>query len=228
LPFVLLGVFTVLVVGAIALSLSSAPPLAQQQLQNAAQATMAAPGFSLALSSSVTTSANSGQPSGTVRLLVLYRAPEAVEETEQGPPGESAAVIVIGDRRYQASDSHWTALAPSPGVGALLVKSLMTPLQAAAKASDVTRQGDLYRFSTNDVDHVVRTLLSVGTTPLSSPRLNAVVHGGYLTHEQITALVAHQRLDLELAFSSIGTAPPVRVPSTLAPAVGVPGTSSTP
>jgi hypothetical protein len=231
LPFVLLGLFAVLVVGAIVLSLASAAPLAQQQLQDAAHATMAAPSFSLTVTSSVTNptpSSAGGQPVGTVQLLVLYRAPDAVEETERGLPGQSASVIVIGDRRYRATDGHWTALPPSAGVGALVVKSLMTPLQAATKASDVTGRGDVYRFGTNDLPQVVRSLLAVGTTPLSAPRLTAVVRGGYLTQERITALVSDQRLDLDLEFSAIGSAPPVRVPSSLGPALSPPGASSAP
>jgi hypothetical protein len=47
---------------------------------------------------------------------------------------------------------------------------------------------------------------------LSSPRLTAVVRGGALREETITAVVANQRLEVNLIFSAIGTAPPVTAP----------------
>ena len=232
LPFVLLGVFAVLVVGAIALSLATAPPLAQQQLQHAAKATMAAPSFVLTVTDSVTnlqpSSSPNLQPSGTQTLHVVYQAPDSVQETELGPGGQSASVIVVGDRRFRASDGHWTELPPSPGLGTLAVASIMAPLHAAANATDVTRQGDLYRFGGNDVDTLVRNLLAVGTSPLVSPSLTAVVSGGYVTHQRVTAVVGRQRLSLDLAFSAIGTAPAVEVPAHAQAQAPVSGAPSTP
>jgi uncharacterized protein YejL (UPF0352 family) len=231
LPFILLAVFGVLVIGAIALSLTTAPPLAQQQLQRAAKTTMAAPSFVLVITDSVSnqpgSSAQNTQPPGTQTLHVVYQAPDSVQETELGPGGQSASVIVIGDRRFRSSDGTWTELPPSPGLGTLAVASIMTPLQAAANATDVTRQGDLYTFGATNVDALVSNLLAVGTAPVSSASLTAVVSGDYVTHQTVTAVVGGQRLTLDLAFSDFGTAPAIEVPphaQTQAPASGAPAT----
>ena len=119
LPFVLVGVFTILLVGAIALSLSTAPPLDEQQLHIAATATLDASGFVVVDTNSITSPGSTSPVPGseTVVVHVLYQAPDAIEESEVGPGGQTGAVILIGARRFRESGSQWTELSASPGVG---------------------------------------------------------------------------------------------------------------
>jgi hypothetical protein len=231
LPFILVGIFTVLLVGAIALSLATAPPLDEQQLHVAAAATLNASGFVVVDTNSVTSPGATALAPGseTVVVHVLYRAPDAIEETEMGPGGQTGAVILIGARRFRESGSQWTELAPSPGVGAQVVKTIRSPLQAAAGAAVVTRQGDLYRFVPRGLDRFLTSVLGVRPSQLSSPLLTAEVGGEFLSHERISALVGRQRLTVDLAFSDVGSAPPVVAPPTSSLAPGAtPGATVTP
>ncbi|HEY5025438.1 MAG TPA: hypothetical protein VII76_10725 [Acidimicrobiales bacterium] len=226
LPFVLLGAFTILVAGGVALSLSSAQPLAEEQLRMAAQTTMSASGFILKDINSVTTvtspgaSAAGGAPVGTVAFLVVYQAPTSVEETEVDRNGGNASVIVVGDRGFRKTGSQWTELAATTGLGARAVGTIMSPLRGAAGATGVSRRGDRYRFSPADLHQLLRTVLGVTTSRLSSPQLTAVVRDGAVTGEVITAVVGRQRLEVDLAFSAIGSAPPVKAPRSFVAAAG--------
>ena len=214
LPFVLVGAFAVLLLGGIALSLWSAPPVAQQQLQDAARATISASGFALKDTNSVTVVGQSQtiHPAGSVEFLVLYQAPASVQETEVESNGATAAVVLIGDRRFRKSGASWIELPPSKGLGARAVTTILAPVQGAVHATRVTRRGDVYGFVPKDLDTLLTTVLDVAPSRLSSPRLTAVVHGGELTGETITAVVANQRLEVDLIFSAIGSAPPVTAP----------------
>ncbi len=217
LPFILVGTFVVLLVGGIALSLSSSPPLAQQQLQSAAQATMSASGFILKDTNSVLSTqpganAAAGTPKSVV-FLVVYEAPASIEETEVDPNGSDASVIAIGDRGFRKTGSQWTAFASSKGLGARAAATILSPLQGAAGATQVTQRGQVYEFVPSDFHKLLSQVLGVSTTQLSSPRLTAEVRGGELTRETITAVDAHDRLVVDLVFSAIGSAPPVRAPA---------------
>jgi len=225
LPFVIVGVFTILLVGAIVLSLSTAPPLDEQQLHVAATATLNASGFVLVDTISVTSPGSAAPAPGsqTVVVRALYQATDAIEESEVGPGTQSAAVIVIGARRFRESGSQWTELPPSPGAGTAVVKTVRLPLQAAAGAVEATRHGDLYHFVPAGLERFLASVLGVRPSQLSSPRLTAEVRGEFLTHERITALVGRQRLTVDHEFSDIGSAPPVVAPPTSSL---VPGRSS--
>jgi hypothetical protein len=218
LPFVLVGLFAILVVGGIALSLSSAPPLDEQELHNAATATMAASGFALVVTTSITSPSSSassperGPSAGTAIVRVLYQAPDSVQESEVGSDGQTASVILIGARRFQRSGSQWIELSPSPGAGNQVVTTLLSPLQAASDSTVVSRRGDLYRFVPRDIDRFLTTALGVRPSQVSSPRLTAVTRGDFLTHERITARLGPRQLTVALAFSAIGSAPPVKAP----------------
>jgi hypothetical protein len=226
LPFVLLGAFTLLVAGGVALSLSSAPPLAEQQLRLAAQTTMSASGFVLQDINSVTSvassgaSASGGAPQERVAFHVVYQAPASVQETEADRSGANASVIVVGDRGFRKTGSQWTELAATAGLGARAVGTIMSPLRGAAGATAVSRRGDRFRFSPADLHQLLSTVLGVTTTPLSSPQLTAVVRDGEVTGEVITAVVGSQRLEVDLVFSSIGSAPPVKAPRSFVAAAG--------
>jgi hypothetical protein len=227
LAFVLVGGLALLVIGGMALSLSSAPPVDAQQLQIAAKATMTASGFVLIDANSVipvTTApgAGGGQGARTVVIRVLYQAPDRVQESEAGPLGGTVSVVVIGSQPFRSNGSKWTRLPANPGLGAQAAKTITSPLLAASSAPAVTRHGDVYRFVPRNVQQFLATILGVRTAQLSAPRLTAVVRGDYLIDEQITARVAKQHLSVDLAFSAVGSAPPVTAPprSSLVPAPG--------
>lgn len=224
-PFVLLAVFGALSVGAIALSLSSAPPLAQEQLRGAAKATMSASGFVLRDDNSVVVASSSGQSvpnraGQRVAFVVVYQAPDAVQETEVDQTGGNAEVIAVGDRAFRRTGSTWTEVASSPGLGARSVATILSPLQGAAGATAVTQDGDLYSFEPANLRGLLTTVLGAPPSEVSSPHLSAVVRDGELTAETITARVGAQRLEVDLVFSSIGSAPPVNVPRSFAGAGG--------
>jgi hypothetical protein len=216
LPFLLVAVFGILLVGGIALSLSSAPSIEQQQLRNAATSTKDASGFELVDTNSVTPlatgAASAGQGPETVIFRVLYRAPDAIEEAEAGPGGTTMAVILIGSRRFQGNGSTWTALPPAANAGEKAVNTVMSPLRAAASATHVTRVGDVYTFVPPDVDQLLTSILGIRATQLASPNLTAVIRDGTLTQAHISALDGTVRLEVDLAFSAVGSAPPVVVP----------------
>jgi hypothetical protein len=214
LPFVLVGAFALLLLGGIALSLWSAPPFAQQQLDDAARATISASGFALKDTNSVTVlhQTQTKQPAGSVVFEVLYQAPASVQETEVQSNGATASVILIGDRRFRKSGSSWIELPPTKGLGARAVSTVMAPVRGAVDATHVTRRGDVYTFVPRNLDTLLTTVLDVAPSRLSSPRLTAVVRGGALTAETITAVVTNQRLEVDLIFTAIGTAPPVTAP----------------
>ncbi len=115
---VVLSIFALLVAGGIALSLATAPELAPQQLRVAADATLAAPGFVLTDSNSVTALGVSVPPAERTRaqvVHVLYEAPDRVRETGPGPNGQTVAVIVVGARHFdRAGGGRWQELVPSP------------------------------------------------------------------------------------------------------------------
>ena len=152
--------------------------------------------------------------SETVVVHVLYQAPDAIEESEAGPGGQTGAVILIGARRFRESGGQWTELPPSPGLGVRVVKTIQSPLRAVSGAVVVSRDGDLYRFVPSGLDRFLTSVLGVRPSQVSSPLLTAEVHGEFLTHERITALVGAQRLTVDLVFSDIGSAPPVEAPPT--------------
>jgi hypothetical protein len=227
LPFVLVGVFAALLLGGIALSLSSAPSIAQQQLQSAAKTTAAASGYELVDTNSVTPlapgAAANGQGPETIVFRVLYTAPAAVEETEAGPGGTTMAIILIGSRRFQGNGTQFTELPASEGAGPKAVGTIMAPLRAAADATRVTRHGDVYEFVPPDVGKLLTSILGVRAARLSSPYLTAAVHDGVVSHMQIGAKDGSVRLGVDLVFSAVGTAPPVTAPP---PSSLVPSSSS--
>ncbi len=227
LPRLLLSVFGLLVVGGIALSLATAPPVAPQQLHTAAGATVAAPGFVLTDTNSVTALAAAPGASAPTRsevVHVLYQAPDGVLESGTDSTGQPVSVIVLGARHYRSSGAKWVALPPSPTLGTQAVQTVLAPLRAASDATEVVRSGDTYTFVPPDLSGFITKLLGTNPSQLSSLRLTATVHGEFVTDEQVSAVLGQERLRVDLAFSMIGSAPPVVVPpaSDLVPAAAAP------
>ena len=218
-PHVLVGVLTVLVLGGIALSLATAPPDATQQLRIAAGATDQSSGF-------VLTDTNSIAPSGAAPrshggAACLYQSPDRVKESGTDSTGQALSVIVIGQRHFErrAGDPKWTELAPTPQLGTEAVQTLLFPLQGAQHAVDAVRTSvgggaTTYRFLPSDSAQLIRTVLGATPSQLSSLRFTAVVRGDYLADERITAVARGEQLEVDLAFSAVGSAPGVEVPPT--------------
>jgi len=163
-----------------------------------------------------------------VIIHVLYQAPDAVEESEAVPAG-TMAVILIGNRRFDGIGTQWTQLPDSKGAGAGAIQRIMYPLRAASSATTVTGHGDRYSFVPAGPSSFLQTILGLAPSALSSPVVTAVVRGGYVVDEQISAVADHERLQVDLVFSAIGSASPVKAPSAVTPVPTLPpGTSSTP
>jgi len=234
LPFILVGTFAVLLVAGIALSVVRAPSIDEQLLQNAANATMSASGFAVTDTNSATPVSPgpslqrpSSPAAQTVVIRVLYQAPDAVEESEAVPAG-TTSVILIGNRRFQGIGMQWTELPDSNGAAAGAIQRIMFPLRAASSATTVTRHGDRYSFVPSGRGSFLQSVLGLPPSALSSPILTAVVRGGYLDEEQISAVADHERLRVDLVFSDIGSASPVKEPSITPVPTPPSGTSSAP
>ncbi|HUY22521.1 MAG TPA: hypothetical protein VMV22_09270 [Acidimicrobiales bacterium] len=213
LPLALVGLLGLLAVGAIALSLATAPPVDQQNLRIAAKATMAASGFVLTDTNSVTPlSGRIGAASPRQVVHVLYQAPDRVRESGTGPTGTPVTVIVIGPVAYRSTGSTWSASPPSATFGAQAIATVLSPWAAAAGATTAIKHGDTFDFVPAELDSYITSVLGMPPSQLSSLRLTATVHGDFVTDEKITAVYRGQRLTVDLALSQIGSAPPVVAP----------------
>jgi hypothetical protein len=217
LPNTLLAVFAALTLGGIVLSLSTAPPEAVYQLQLAAKATMAAPSFVLTDTNTVAPLL-AGLPAGTQQQLahsdvvhIVYQAPDRVEDrTASG--GHPVTLVVIGSLHFQNTAGRWYELPPRPSLGQSAAQVVLSPLRAAAGASQVVRRGGRYLFLPADLDRFTTMLLRSHVSQLSSVSVTAVVEGDYLTREHVTAVRQGSRLTIDFVFTSIGSAPPVVAP----------------
>ena len=198
LPFVLVGAFAALLVGGIALSLSSAPARRRAAAPRRGAGHHVGVGLRARRhqlgqrARAVAPVAEHRQPTGTVVFHVLYQAPDAVQETEVEPErGRPPSVILIGDRRFRQTGSQWIELpAERRSRGAGRRRRSWPRCEGRPTPPHVTRHGRRLPLRAHRSgpapDHGPRR----ATRPqLSSPRLTAVVRGGTLTHETITAVV---------------------------------------
>ncbi len=116
-------------------------------------------------------------------------------------------------RRFTGAGSKWSELPAEPGAAAGAVKTILAPLQAAASATTVTADGDVYHFVPTGSDRFLTSLLGVRASALSAPRLSATVRGGTVATESIAAVDGDQRLEVDLTFSAVGSSPPVTTPA---------------
>lgn len=218
-----LGIFTLLVVGGIVLSLVISTPDAVQQLRAGAGATAQAQSFVLTDTNTIAP-ISPGSAATLTRSQVVhvrYQAPESLEETGIGPAGEPVSVIVVGPRHFQrqAGEARFTELPPTPNLGTEAVQTVLLPLQGAAKASWAVDEpgpggAQSYRFLPDQPSLLITTVLGASLSQLRDLRFTAVVRGDFLTDERITAVAAGDRLTVDLAFSQVGSAPPVTAPAT--------------
>jgi hypothetical protein len=220
---VVLGVFTLLVVGGIVLSLVISTPAAVQQLRAGAGATAQAQSFVLTDTNSIApiSGANAAALTRSMVVHVRYEAPDHLEESGIGPTGEPVSVIVVGPRHFQrqAGDARYTELPPTPNLGTEAVQTVLLPLQGAAKASSAVPEpgppgAQGYQFLPDRPSLLITTVLGASLSQVRDLRFTAVVRGDFVTDERITAVAANDRLTVDLAFSRVGSASPVTVPAT--------------
>jgi hypothetical protein len=61
---------------------------------------------------------------------------------------------------------------------------------------------------------LARAVLGATSTQVTGLAFSAVVRGDFLVDERITGVLQGQRLSVDLAFSQVGSAAPVKVPPT--------------
>jgi len=207
--------------GAIALSLLSAPPVAEQQLQLAAKNTVAASSFVLTDVNVLATSKPSptlgGRSSETDLVRIDYQSPDRLLDEVTSSPGHTVTLLVVGDQRYErAGTGLWTRLPPSStpqtSNGAAAARQLLSPLRSVAGATSVARRGSTYYFVPAQEASLLQSLFGPGASALSSVRFTALINGEYLGSEQILDDEAGALYAVRFSYSSVGTAPAVELP----------------
>ncbi|MHB8328912.1 MAG: hypothetical protein ACYDD6_04695 [Acidimicrobiales bacterium] len=220
-PHVALGVLTLLALVAIIVSLDTAPPNAQEQLNLAADNTVAASSFALNDTNTVTpvggaTSSTNAKQGNVVDIV--YQAPDRVSETLVGAAGQTVTLLVIGNARYERSGtSKWVSYAGTPGSGSPGLQAaadVLFPLRSLAGATDVVRHGNTFTFIPGQLDQVLVSLL--GSQPAQlAPRtmtFRATVEGEFVTFEQVEAVRNGHRLTVRLKLSQVTGAPALEAP----------------
>jgi hypothetical protein len=210
-------VLVALSVAAIVVSLANSPPELVTQLRLAAATTAAAPSFVLTDTGTVS-SALPGVPAATERRLantivvrIVYQAPDRVEDRRTAADG-TLTNVVIGSTSFRRSGARWYQFPPRPSLGLSAARVVLYPLRVAAGATVVARRGGVDTFLPANLDQVTMTLLGSHVAQLSSVSVSAVVDGDHVARESVTAVRGSERLSLDLAYTSIGTAPPVVAP----------------
>jgi hypothetical protein len=225
LVLVLLGVLVLLCVGAIVLSLETAPPVAQQQVQLAARNTAAASSFVLTdvntVKASRPSSALGGRASETTVVRITFQAPDRVLDEVYQPGQPTAALVVIGDRRFERRGTgSWTELPPasSPAgasTGELVARELVVPLESLFGASSVVRVFDTtYLVEPSEREQLLGSLFGQEASTLSKLTTSATVKGEFVTAQFVTARRGSFRFAVDLGYSSINEAPPIEEPVT--------------
>jgi len=225
---IFLGALAVLSAGAIALSLATSPPVAQQQLHAGAGATAGVGNFVMDLTNTVTTRASS--PGGAAqqqssKVHFVYQSPDSIQETVSSG-GRSAEFVVIGNHRWERMGTgHWVSLPASPAGGPSAGKAavdtvVLLPATAASMAESVVRHGktssafytygDLPAATLANVD---RVLFGVPTASIAAHAFDARIDKEYMTGQSLAAEAGNQIDILRIRYSELGTAPPVVAPT---------------
>lgn len=220
-PHTLLGVLVLLSAGAIALSLVTAPPVAQEQLHLAARDTLAASSFVLADRVTVKeprpTPALGGKSSITNTARIEYEAPDRIL-IQTVSAGRSMSLMVIGNNRYNKTDGGaWVKLPSVPQVGGTAgseaAAELLAPLQSLAGATSVVASGSNYRFDPGDRASLLANLFGQSAEPLTSVSFSAAVRGEFVAAVRILADLSGARYVIDFGFLSVGSAPPIEAPT---------------
>lgn len=218
-PHFLLGLLTVLSVGAILFSLEKAPPNAQTQLREAAANTVSAASFVL---TDVETVSASGAPAGRapqqVQAVLVYQSPDRVRETVTGG-GQNQTALVLGAARYRRlASGKWLSLGSAgsgaSSAGALAAADILFPFQAMAGATEVTK-GPAGTFGFTPSQERLLLLRLVGSQLAGTSQAatwQATVSGENVSAIRLTLFGAGQEVTVELAVSGVDRAPVLEAP----------------
>ena len=224
-----LGALTLLTAGAIALSLATAPPVAEQQLHIGAGATTGVGSFVMDLTNTVTTK-STGAPaqSQSSHVHFVYQAPDRVDETLATGNGQTVELVVIGNLRYEhTAQGRWVQLpagaAGSVSTGQAAINGVvLVPATAATKATPVVRHGKTssaaysYDLSGQDLATVYRVLFGVRGSLIAAHAFGAIIDKEYMTAQSFVAAAGNQTDAITVRYSQLGTAPQVHAPSSAA------------
>lgn len=215
----LVGVLMLLSAGAIALSLLTAPQVAQQQLKVAATNTAGATSFvfvdHVAIRAPRPTAALGGRSSVTTTQRVIYQAPDRVEVSSSSAPGTT--LLVIGNKRYERTgNGPWSPLPPVQGSGTSMGEQeaslLLFPLQSLAGSTSVTRRGSAYHFVPGAKSALLADLFGSLASQLSTIDFSAFVNGEFVTAEHVVATRGSTRFVIDFGYLAIGKVSPIEAP----------------
>jgi hypothetical protein len=216
-PHFLLALLTLLSVGAILFSLTKAPPVAQTQLREAAANTAAASSFRLAyIESAAALSAPAAKPASRSEAVVVYQAPDRVEDTVAGR--QTVTGLVIGFRHYRRVGSGpWQYLGTTASAsGTQVADDIVLPLELVGEATGVEKDGSgIYSFTPGNSRQLLITVFGAQLTSIAptSVSYKATVAGEYLSVLQISLANSSQRVTADLVFGDVGRAPALEAPT---------------
>jgi hypothetical protein len=220
LPHAVLGMFMILVAGAIALSLVTAPAVAPQQLHGGANNTLAASSFVVDDANEVTALAADGHRAAVVNrntVHVVYQAPDKVLEVETQSSG-SRSLVVLGAKGYERTDSgKWDQLqsspASGPSSGVLAAQTMLLPLQQLSTAVDAVRHGSTYDFFPSNAAGLLTTFgLPASLAQSGDVKYSAVITGENVSAFRIDAVFEGQQVSIDLTYRALGRAPLIQAP----------------
>lgn len=212
---VCLAVVALLAVGALVLSIVTAPASAQTRLRGAAATTATASGFELELS-------YGQRVSGVDRLAraaaIDYRAPDRVA-ISQTPAYGGEVQVAIGTRAWVSSNQgkSWQpvgAAEPGSSIGANTAAQLLSVPVAIERVTGVTGGGDHLSFTTTDPG-LLEALGDQGGKLAAGEhvRVNVVLAGDVLGSVNVVVSRTHHPPGLaRFRFSHVGDSPPVNPP----------------
>jgi hypothetical protein len=225
---VYLGVLTVLSAGAIALSLATAPPVAEQQLHIGSGSTAGVGSFVMDLVNTFTT--QGAGPGGASQVQrgtqhIVYQAPDRFHEMISSGRGQGIDIIVVGSQRYQRKSPRlWTQLpSGATDIGLSAVNSLvLLPANTAAKGTPVTRHGQTsnsvyaYGLPPGPLAVVDAKLFGAGAGVIARHAFTVTIDKEFMVSQTFLATAGNQADRITVRYSELGTAPPVTPPPTSA------------
>lgn len=220
-PHITLGILTLLAVAALVLSLSTAPPNAEQQLRTAAANTAGASSFVLTdveTAGPVPTKGAAASPTRE-QAVIVYQAPDRVQETVTAS-GRTASVLVVGSHRYERSaNGKWYDLGPSasgstagPSAGSVAAQDILFPLKSLSKATNVIVSREVYAFVPDQPVLFLDRLIGTAV-PASETSYAATVEGEFLHEAEVVIRQSGEQVTVLLALSHIQDAPALAAPS---------------
>jgi hypothetical protein len=221
------GGLGVLAAGAVALSLATAPPVAEQQLHIGASATVGVGNFVMDLTNTVTTKAAAPGRAAQVQsssVHFVYQAPDRIDETLRNANGQSLEIICIGNSRYEHTAGHWVQL-PAGANGAVsacesaVSSVVLVPANAASVGTPVVRHGKTsnavysYNLAPADLATVFRIMFGVGPSVVAAHHFTAAIDKEYMVSQAFLAAAGNQTDLIGVRYSQLGTAPAVLPPS---------------